>query len=457
MKLSDRVIKDISKRMPSPGQKRGRTSASIQHLDPSLLGDVDAWDLRQQGDWYFFTARMPGLQGTRKFRRPAKVENRTARLSIVADTPGPLIGFVGLGGSVRSRGFSGRPKFPQHVASPEVDGHITNLTPQSSLYQVRKFTRDGALADKYIHLRYENYQSLPMCFVATDQDASESIADLKDGQAYTNFHVNLQSLQASAAELGKEAELASIGLEFVLEDTNSAPKDWVHGMKSLIEKICADVKRLGFTPPPILSLYNCGGTEIAERPLLQAQSELAWMHRSPRFHYVAPAYMFKHDPKGEVVSESLGDLTIMEHAALSTLRDGKPWACPKMTSAEREADGSVVRVKFQSLGPLMLDKRNPFNLGRTNGFGFSFEGPGGKIGIQNIYIDETSPEEVIIETRRPITSNGVKLQYAFGQDQKRDAIDYPKICGALRDNWMLKVEEGRRLHRWALPGIVEVS
>ena len=94
MNLSDSVIADIHRRLPV-----GQGDAAI---DPAVLGDVDAWNLRQRGDWYVFSANLPGAQGPRQFRRAVKAEVDASAPDIIADTAGAVYGLLALGGTRRA-------------------------------------------------------------------------------------------------------------------------------------------------------------------------------------------------------------------------------------------------------------------------------------------------------------------------------------------------------------------
>ena len=88
LKLSDQVVDDLRHRLFTP-------------IDPDVLGDLDAWNLRVQADWIFFDANMPGSNGPRGYRRPV------AGGAVLAETPGPVLGILSLGGSRRTRAIPG--------------------------------------------------------------------------------------------------------------------------------------------------------------------------------------------------------------------------------------------------------------------------------------------------------------------------------------------------------------
>ena len=99
LRLSDRVIRDIARRIGLPAAPEAApeaapvqpTSATVQWLDAALLGDIDAWDLQREGEWLRFLAHRPGPQGARRYRRHASGGG------IIAETPGPVLGLLSLG------------------------------------------------------------------------------------------------------------------------------------------------------------------------------------------------------------------------------------------------------------------------------------------------------------------------------------------------------------------------
>ena len=114
LRLSDRVIRDIARRIGLPAAPEAApeaapaqpASATVQRLDAALLGDIDAWDLQREGEWLRFLAHRPGPQGARRYRRHASGGG------IIAETPGPILGLLSLGnlalGRRLSHGLDGR-------------------------------------------------------------------------------------------------------------------------------------------------------------------------------------------------------------------------------------------------------------------------------------------------------------------------------------------------------------
>lgn len=122
LRLSDRVIRDIARRIGLPAAPEAApeaapvqpASATVQWLDAALLGDIDAWDLQREGEWLRFLAHRPGPQGARRYRRQASGGG------IIAETPGPVLGLLSLGAGRRMTTFGGTPDFPHHVMACHV-------------------------------------------------------------------------------------------------------------------------------------------------------------------------------------------------------------------------------------------------------------------------------------------------------------------------------------------------
>ena len=63
LRLSDRVIRDIARRIGLPAAAPDPvpappSSAAPERLDAALLGDIDAWNLQREGDWLRFVAQI---------------------------------------------------------------------------------------------------------------------------------------------------------------------------------------------------------------------------------------------------------------------------------------------------------------------------------------------------------------------------------------------------------------
>lgn len=96
LRLSDRVIRDIARRIGLPAGTKAAPPAgeaelaAAERLDPAMLGDIDAWDLQREGEWLRFVAHRPGATGARRYRKAV------AGGGVIAETPGPVLGLLSL-------------------------------------------------------------------------------------------------------------------------------------------------------------------------------------------------------------------------------------------------------------------------------------------------------------------------------------------------------------------------
>ncbi len=113
LNLSDSVVADIHRRLPAGGQVLPGVAA--------VLGDVDAWNLREQGEWYVFDANLPGAQGTRQFRRKITAAPDASAPDIIADTSGAVFCVLPIGGTRRAVTADVTRSFPSPVVPTGVD------------------------------------------------------------------------------------------------------------------------------------------------------------------------------------------------------------------------------------------------------------------------------------------------------------------------------------------------
>ena len=460
LRLSDRVIHDIADRLPQGSSANMSRPSHSPHIDPDVLGDIDAWDVRVDGEWHVFHARMPGPASARLFRRLIVPDDIEIDAGIIADCGGPLVGYVSLGGLRRATGHKVALQFPYHIVAPADDigavgmGGVEESEVLRCGMQIQELTRDAAVADASLQSRYEDFRQLPLHFVRAEHDGSSSIQELAKGTAYKNFLTNLQSLIALAERLNKTPVLGAIGLEYTLEDCQSTGDAWREGLYDLLLQISSDLKKLGLRRPSILAMFDCGTRFIHDHEILRAQCEFAWSGQNFGFHFSCPSYMFKCDSYGHLDTSALREVAEMELAALNALDQDQEWICPTVLLAERDPDPHVIRVKCRALAPLILDATDPFGAGAQ--FGFSFEGADAPVEILEVTLATDDKQDLLITCKSPPQGADLKLRYGFGQNPERARLDYPPICGALRDTWQQQSSTGRLLHRWALPAVVPV-
>ncbi|MEJ2029458.1 MAG: hypothetical protein P8X66_06190, partial [Maritimibacter sp.] len=103
------------------------------------------------------------------------------------------------------------------------------------------------------------------------------------------------------------------------------------------------------------------------------------------------------------------------------------------------------------------DPTDPFGAGPAAGFALA----GTEAGIASVEIASDDPGAVLIRTNGALTASAgadsLRLDYAIGGPARvQSAENFPPACGALRDHWQAPAPDGSTLHRWALPGSLEL-
>ncbi len=458
MVLSDRVIADIQRRWPETTADEPNVP---EWIDAEVLGNVDAWDVRRNGEWYIFNANLEGAQGIRQFRKLVEPDNIESDTCIIADTAGAVRGILSIGGARRATGFKEPINFPWHIVAPADEigavGHAGVDTAQitSALQILPEMTRDAALADIFLTQQHQTHQALPLYVTRTETDTSASITALAGGAAYGNLLTAAKSLRAAAKRLDKRAVLLAIGLEFTLEDIESDAQTYRNGVLDLLANLTRDMAALGYRRPPFLSVFDCGTQTINDHPVLRAQWDLAWQGNEYGLCYTAPGYMFRQDRYGRPDMNAVWQMAEMDACALEVLvDDDAEWLCPIFLLAEREPDRKVIRVKARTMGKLVIDTDDPFGSGKT--LGFSLAGATNAAEIINATLAEDDPEDILLTCNIAPEGDDITLLYAFGNSPKRGKMDYPAACGSIRDEWSFDSKTGQTLHRWALPAALPV-
>ena len=455
MRLSDKVIADIAERMGAARGGAGATTAGATpaptRADPhELLEGIDAWDLRIEGDWLVFTARLPGRQGVRTYRRPLDGGD------IIADAPGPLFGILGIGGPRAALATGRRCDFPHHVLAPADDigavGHagVERAGATGSLEALREMTHEALVAETLLSWQLEKFEALPLFLTRVETDSSAMSADLGQGTAFDNLMIAASNLALAAASLGKKPSILAICLDFALEDRSGSATAYRDGMLALMARIEAELAKLGFLKPLFLARFESGSAEITTSAAIEGQWELAWNHGDHHLICSAPGYMFAQDEFDRPTDAARHEMAEMTAAAASA-RDG--WRCPTFHLAEREPDGQAIRVIAQAMGDLVIDAEDPLGAGKTAGFRLIGATNGARITSVSVAPDDA--KALLIACDKRPEGGDLKIAYAYGADPRPGS--FPANCGAVRDDWELPSATGRVLHRWALPAILPVT
>jgi hypothetical protein len=396
-----------------------------------LLDGIDAWGVTRAGDWLRFTARMPGAQGVRGFRR------HVTGGAILGDGPGAVLGILGLGGPRAALASPGAPDFPHHIVSAADDIGAVGMAgieaaPETDrLEPLREATHEALVAETILHWQVEKFAPLPLIFARAETDPSASAADLARGRAVTNLLIAAGNLKAAAALMGKRAKLLAICLDYALEHLGDDPIAYRDGMLAVMARLSDGLGALGFDKPLFVARFEAGLDPGAAHAVIAGQWELSWNHSDQRLIHSAPSYGFARDAYDRPTEEARRQMAEMTAHAIA---EGEGWRCPTLYLAEWEpGQAPVIRVTAQGDGPLVLEPGLPH--------GFALIGADAPQ-ITGVTIAPDDPQALLIDAS--VRAVGLKLTYAAG------------VPGALRDGWAVESRTGAMLYRWALPALLAV-
>ncbi len=447
LRLSDRVVTDLAERLNLSAHGPGGNGAATGPAAP-LPDDLDAWNIRDEGDWICFDANLPGAQGPRGFRRHGTGG------AIIAQARGPLLGILGIGGARAALADPGAGAFPFHVLAPADDigavGHAGEglAVETGALEPLREQTHEALVAEALLAERRVRLQSLPLYMVRTETDGAAKAAELGKGRAVENLERAAANLVAAAGALGTGARLLAVTLDYCLEDLSGDPAAYRDGIIALMARLTDTFHKLGLPAPLFLASFDCGTHEISEGPALEGQWELSWNHADHALTFAAPGYMFALDDTGRLTDAGRRTKAAMSAAALAA---GGPWFCPTIQLAERA--GEDIRLTCKAMARLVIDPSDPFCAGKAAGFRLT--GVTNGAGITGVEIDGGDPRAVILRCSKRPEGADLTVAYAAGADPW--AGPWPANRGALRDAWEKPGPEGQTLHRWALPARLGVT
>ncbi len=427
LRLSDSVVDELRARLSRPAED------AMQ-----VLGDIDAWDLRREGAWHRFTARLE--DGPRGYQQPVGGGD------IIAAAPGPLLALLSLGGARRAGFNSGPPAFPfnvlapgDHIGAVGLEGTDT-ATPCEQVQRVAHATRDALIADALLHWRHAARQALPLFLCRTETDGTADVAALCEGTGYANFLTAADSLVACAGALGKRAQVLAVGLDFGLEDVVSDAGALVAGLRAVMARVERDLNRRGLRRPIFVATFESGTREIGDHPVMRAHWELAWQHGAHDLVFSAPAYMFDIGRFGRPTDPARIRMAEMDAHAIAARTARQEWLCPLFLLAE--VQGRRIRVVARALDDLVIDATDPFDAGPGRGFSVS-----GGVKVDEVQVAPDDSRALILTCDRA-PDPGATLFYACGG---QPAGDRPTNRGAIRDGWQAESRAGGLLHRWAYP------
>ncbi|MEO0485595.1 MAG: hypothetical protein AAF092_06760 [Pseudomonadota bacterium] len=421
-------------------------------VDASVLGDVDAWDLRRAGDWYRFHARLPGDQGARMFRRRVAVPRDASAPDIIADPTGALYGVLSLGGARRAGTSDEALRFPYHVVTAGDEfgpaGSVGTEAPVATelMQRVWEQSRDTLLADALVAQRFADWRALPVIYARGEADSSATMAEFTEGAAMAQLAQTVANFVAAAGSLGLPPKVLCVGLDFVAEDVSGDAEAWRAGMIAVMDNVTALFARHGLRKPLFTTLFDAGSGTQPDGPVLRAQWELAWNCGAHDLLVTAPGYMFAQDRFGRLTGDARAQLAEMEACAVEAANADAGWACPLFLLAEVEGDGKTIRCKAQCTGPLVVDGDDPLGAGAAAGF--RLEGTRNGARVTGVTVARDDPQDLLLTCDKPPKGRAVTLLYALGQDGGNR--------GAVRDGWARASRTGATLRRWALPAALPV-
>jgi hypothetical protein len=441
LRLSDRVIQDIAARLELKPQA---VAAEAQPL-PDLPEDIDLWAPRREGDWIHFQANLPGADGPRGYRR------HVSGGAVIAETRGPLLAILGIGGARAGLASAGPARFPWHVLAPADDigavgqGGEGEAVLTDALEPLRELTVEAMIADEILTRRRAAHQSLPLVLVRTETDMSTTAHDLGAGTAVANLDRACANLQSAAARLAQRAQVLSVVLDYTLEDLTGDPVAYRDGMISLMERITRGMAKAGLARPIFLTCFDCGTQTVTQGPGLEGQWELSWNHADHQLVFAAPSYAFQIDDTGRLTDTGRAEKALLMAEALLAVHGGGKWLCPTIQLAERTGDD--IRVICEAQDGLVIDPDDPFGAGKTAGF--ALEGVTNGATITGIEFGKYDAKALILRcSKRP--EGEVYLTYAFGSAP--GAGPYPANRGALRGDF-----GAGPVRRWALPARLKLT
>lgn len=426
LRLSDQVIRDISRRVGGGGDT----------LDAGVLGDVDAWNLRCAGEWYVFDAKMPEFDHTRAYRRPV------AGGDIIADAPGPVQAVLMLGGPRVSQGYNAPVAFPSHVVAPadelgSAGGMGTvDRPPPPGFQRLFEATQISALGDAILSQRLASGRALPLIVARTESDASSAIDTFSGGTAVSALAGVIASLTETAKGLGKRGRVLAFVLDFAEEDVISAPGHLILGLRGLISDL-QDLCHQHGMPEPSILLRADGAFRLVE------QWALAVFPPSRRVCVPGPRYAVETDRFGRLTHTGIKRQAALDAQAIAAIESGARWTCPVPLLAEFGSDPGTIDVTFQAAEPLVIDPADPFAAGPDAGFEvWDAKGP---ISVKTVSVSGKDERIIRLEFDTQRSVGAVTLSYASHRP------------GAIRDSWDAAFAPGEPpLHRWALPARLEV-
>lgn len=422
MRLSNETVREIADRLPSPEARR--------RLNPMILGDVDAWNVEQTGDWLCFDAKLPSYSETRRFRK------HVTRPGIIAEPPGRLLGLFSVGGPMRCDHIDATLAHPAHIVTTDDDigavgmGGLEDGETGSGATPVRHATLDTLTADAFVGIRRAAGGASPVIYTRCETDSSTSIAAFCAGPALRNFDRALGNFCAAAASFGVPAKLLPITVDYSAEDVLSTGSEYLSGLHELLDAITGLAAKHNLSQPTFLLPFPA---HAAHHKAHFAFSIISGTHK---VIYSGPASQFARDPFLRPTPEGLHQHAQLNARILQELMSGQGWHCPRLLLAERSGE-KTIRVTTDATSPLVIAQS-------ATKSGIALRANGKSVAYASLKIAKDDPQAFDI-TLKAAVPTAVTLIYG------------EKTALGLRDSFEGTSFEGRPLHRWALPAELDVT
>lgn len=412
-------------------------------LDPlQVLGDIDAWSLRHEGEWLRFTARLDPALGPRDYLRDPSGGD------VIAVAPGPLYGLLSIGGARRAGFNDGPVSFPHHIFAPKDHIGAVGLEgtgkaePTDQLQALPHCTHDALVAQTLLSWRADARAALPLFVARAETDNSPTAAALSKGIGIENLFAAVDSLVLAARRLGKEPRVLAVGVDYGAEDTSSPQPEIETALRGLMSVIEAGLHKRGLQRPIFLLASEAGAAGAANHPAILAHTRLTWLKDGHTIAIGAPGYAFARDRFGRPTPDARLRMAEMDAHAIVALTARQDWACPCPLVAE--FDDKDIRVTFSAMEPLVIDPSLTADLAA----GFAIVGSKKPLEIVSVRADPKDPKAILLKTKTSIKGEKPLLRYAL----PGTADDGAPKRGAIRDSWSApSAGSAAPLHRWALP------
>ncbi|MFV0292082.1 MAG: hypothetical protein ACK5II_02175 [Paracoccus sp. (in: a-proteobacteria)] len=444
--LSDRVLRDIVRRLPELGmspEAAGKTAPTSQGDTAWIEDDIDWWNARKEGDWTQFDARLPGTGDSRRYLR------HVSGPGIMADTPGALQVLASLGGSRRYTQQSAQPDFPYHVIAcpPPEPGEtplFANLTHRGI---------DSAICDILLHQRLAAFQRLPSFAI---QPCLLPPTGLPDQTDLAEFRQGIQRLTALAAAMDKPVQMAAIVLELGPQHLDpSLDPDILHRASlKFLDKIATEIRAAGLGETPILLTADAGAwwncDVLAARKAAEALQRLVLCPGTHRIIPVGSTTGLMQDDLGMPANETIACQAALEARVIDTVLRGHICDAPVLYLAEYIGPNRI-RATFKTRGGLGIDGIRHEQTGPGAGLSATLTDTGADWPINTVERDPQDRGALIVTLQSdPPPGHELRLDHALPR-QAGENVGFPAtaIFDAAED-------ESATLQFWAMPASMVV-